>query len=203
MSTQEMHDGEFSALMQRVRDGSEEAFQELLDKYGHHVFRVVRARLDMTLRSKFDSVDFVQSVWACLLKNRERLSEFGAAQDLIQFLVKVARDRVVDEYRRRVLLQGKNVTREVPLSSHRHVSPAPTASQIAIAREHLGKLLGGQSDESRRIIEMRLEGATYGEIASELGVNPKTVQRTLRILERTSFLQPVLPASQGRPQGAQ
>src|SRR5437870_4945509 len=42
---------EFKNLMQRVRDGSEDAARELLDRYGEHILRVVRRKLSRELRS--------------------------------------------------------------------------------------------------------------------------------------------------------
>lgn len=195
MSTQ---DEEFSTLMQRAREGSEDAFQELVEKYSHHVRRVVRHKLDAAMRSKFDSLDFVQSVWACFFENRQRLLQFGTDYELIGFLAKVARERVIDECRRRSGTR-RAVNREEPLDSRDFACAGGTPSQVAIAREHLDKLLRGYSQDSRRIVEMKLDGADHDEIAAELGVSRKTVQRTLRVLERTILSGTGFDASQGSP----
>ena len=189
MSTQ---DATFSALMQRVRSGSPEAFQELVDRYGHHVLRVVRSRLAPSMRSKFDSVDFFQSVWACCLENRDRFFSLGEPDELVGFLIKVARDRVIDEYRRRLVLQGSNVKREVPLDPRApdqpgFISSSPTPSQAAMADECLERILQADSPVARRIVQMKLAGAGNSEIASALHVSRKTVQRTLQELERSNF----------------
>ena len=55
---------EFTSLMQRVHQGDEDAAWELLDEYGPHVINVVRRVLTSRMRSKADSTDFAQSVWA-------------------------------------------------------------------------------------------------------------------------------------------
>src|SRR5262245_48951943 len=56
--------GRFRDLMRQVNEGSDDAIRELVQVYGPHILRVVRMRLSKHLRSKFDSADFVQSVWA-------------------------------------------------------------------------------------------------------------------------------------------
>lgn len=54
----------FASLMQRVREGSQDAAHELFQQYGPHILRIVRRKLHKTMRSKYDSSDFVQAVWA-------------------------------------------------------------------------------------------------------------------------------------------
>ena len=66
---------EFSALMEQIRDGSSTASHELVTKYGAHILRVVRQKLDKAFRPKFDSQDFVQAVWASFFAFRpERIA---------------------------------------------------------------------------------------------------------------------------------
>ncbi len=181
-------DQEFVGLMSRIRDGSEEAMLELVEKYGHHVHRAVRRKLNRAMRSKFDSEDFVQAVWASFFENRSRLLEFPSSRDLILFLARIAHNKVIDEIRRRFVLQGKNVNREVSLdqSGARKtlVSPGPTASEVMMADETFQQMTMGQPDRYRRIAELKRSGASHFEIAAELGVEPKTVQRVLRRLLR-------------------
>ena len=53
---------EFADLMRLVREGSQDASRELVQRFGPHVLRVVRRRLHQSLRSKFDPCDFEQEV---------------------------------------------------------------------------------------------------------------------------------------------
>jgi RNA polymerase sigma factor (sigma-70 family) len=181
-------DEEFAELVGKVRNGSEEAMLKLVEKYGQHVFRTVRRKLDRKLRSKFDSGDFVQAVWASFFENRDRLVQIPSAKDLVNYLSRMAYFKVTDERRRRLVLEGKNVNREVPLDrpdvSRELVCQAPTASEMAIADERMQQLTAGASARHQRIVEMRRAGATHVEIAGVLGVDPKMVQRVLRRLQR-------------------
>jgi hypothetical protein len=53
---------DFSDLMRRVREGSEEAAWELVHCYGERIRRVVRRKMSHRLRPVFDSLDFVRTV---------------------------------------------------------------------------------------------------------------------------------------------
>src|SRR5262249_7566398 len=55
--------GEISGFITRIRAGDEEAARELLQRYEAKVRLVVRRQLPKLLRSRFDSLDFLQSVW--------------------------------------------------------------------------------------------------------------------------------------------
>ena len=180
----------FARLLHRVKEGSEEAMLELVENYGAHVFRAVRRRLNRAIRSKFDSGDFVQAVWASFFENRTRLADFASAKDLITFLARMAKNKVIDENRRHLFLQRRNVNREMPLyesnAGETVVSPAPTASELVYADERLHQLTTAQSIRSRQVVELRRCGATYREIAAALGVEQRTVQRVLQRLERAA-----------------
>jgi DNA-directed RNA polymerase specialized sigma24 family protein len=142
-------DDGFARLLHRVKEGSEEAMLELVEKYGEHVFRAVRRRLNRAIRSKFDSADFVQAVWASFFENRAQLVDFASAKDLITYLSRIAQNNVIDENRRRLILHGRNINREVPLhesdAEETVVSPAPTASEVVYADERLHQLTTAQS----------------------------------------------------------
>ncbi len=181
-------DDGFAVLLHRIKEGSEEAMLELVEKYGQHVFRAVRRKLNRKMRSKFDSGDFVQAMWASIFENRARLFEFTTARDLIVFLSRVAHNKVIDEIRRRLVLQGRNLKREVRLDQTNvgksAVSRGPTASEVFIAGESLQQMTARHSTRSQIVFELRRNGATYAEIASVLGVTSKTVQRVLQRLRR-------------------
>lgn len=174
---------EFQATLLRASQGSEEDLRKLIDKYGHHIKRVVRRRLDVRLRSKFDSVDFVQMVWASFFRERDDLARFDRAEDLIRFLATLARNKVIDEERRRILGIKYNATRERPLEESDHPDEEGTPSQIAMARERWTLMISAESERDRDVLRMRMGGASYSEISEQLGIHERTVRKIIgRIL---------------------
>ena len=90
------------------------------------------------MRSKFDSVDFVQMVWASFFANPEQIAKFKESEQLIAYLASMARNKVVEETRRRLQYQRHNVKREFSYEFNEtsHTTPdrkQDTPSAIAIA----------------------------------------------------------------------
>jgi RNA polymerase sigma factor (sigma-70 family) len=175
----------FQATLQRAIAGSQDDIRRLIDEYGHCIQRVVRRRLDTRLRSKFDSIDFVQMVWASFFRDAARLERFGTPEEFVRFLVTMARNKVVDEERRRLMGARYNCSHDT--SYDESENPAGTASgatpsQFAIAREELEKMVATESDRDREVIRLRISGASFVEISKALGINERTARRVIRRL---------------------
>jgi RNA polymerase sigma-70 factor (ECF subfamily) len=178
----------FRDLMRRVREGSDEAAWELVDSYGEMIRRAVRRALNQRLRSKFDSLDFVQLVWSSFFRARFRFEQFDRPEELTAFLVTMARNKVGMEIRRRLLTEKYNLNREETLFGEKgegweEVSGhQPGPIDVAIAREQWSLMMEDQPEHYRRIIQLRLQGHTYQDIADTLQVAESTVRRFLKRL---------------------
>ncbi len=181
-------DDHFRDLMRRVREGSEEAAWELVECYGEMIHRAVRRALHQRLRSKFDSLDFVQLVWSSFFRSEFRAEQFDRPEDLAAFLVAMARNKVGMEIRRRLLTEKHNLNRENPfevaedkawdgISDHQ-----PGPMDVAIARERWSQMMEDQPAHYRQIIQLRLQGYTYQDIAASLQLAESTVRRFLKRL---------------------
>jgi RNA polymerase sigma-70 factor (ECF subfamily) len=172
---------EFAELMHRLRGGSEEAARELLDRYGQHILRVVRRKLSRELRSKFDSVDFVQAVWASFFADVPRRQGIDHPKALLAFLVTLAQNKVVDAVRQRMQTNRYSVNRERALDPTL-AAREPSPSQVAIANDEWRHLLADLPDHYQRMLVLLREGHSQKDIAREIGVNEKTVRRVLEKL---------------------
>lgn len=183
------HLSRFRELMERVRAGSPEAVQELIDRYGALILRVIRRRLHKKLRSKFDSQDFSQDVWASFFAIPPEQFTFERPDILVRFLARMASHKVYDVLRQRLDSQKHDLRREVSMEgpAGRLVEEMPgcdpTPSQVAIAEEEWEKLMARQpSDCHRTILVLRRRGNTQEQIAAKLGLEVKMVQRVLQKL---------------------
>jgi RNA polymerase sigma factor (sigma-70 family) len=177
----------FAALLERVCDGSEDAAREFVAIYGPPILRVVRRQMNKCLRSKYDSIDFEQSVWASFFAQDLRAHKFEGRNGLVTYLVALARNKVIDAMRQRQT--GKfNVLQEHSLESDSicveedAVVRVPTPSQVAVAKEEWEQLLKGRPELHQRILVLRHRGYSPEEIAAEMGVSVRTVRRLLEKL---------------------
>lgn len=117
MSSEEAHredPANIRELIARIQGGDEEAARELLNRYESKVRMVVRRQLPRLLRSRFDSLDFLQSVWGSFFHRiRTGPNDLEEERNLIAFLAWAARNKVIDEYRR-AASQKQNINREAP-----------------------------------------------------------------------------------------
>jgi RNA polymerase sigma factor (sigma-70 family) len=179
---------EFDALMQQVLVGSDEAAAKLLREFEPVLLRAIRRRLDKRLRSKFDSIDFAQDVWASFFAQERAERQFSTAEKLLAFLTTVARNKVMDKSRQRMKLQKFNVKREQSLDDStkfdRDALPGnqPTPSHIVMSQEEWSEFLRKQPPAHRHIFLLLRDGKSCAEIARELNLHPRYVQR---VAERT------------------
>jgi RNA polymerase sigma factor (sigma-70 family) len=180
---------ELRTLLGRIRDGDESAARELLARYQAQVRLVVRRQLPRLLRSRFDSIDFIQSVWASFFRRlRAGPERFEDPRFLVTFLAQVAKNKVIDQYRR-AASRKQDVRREEPLSpagepSREIVADQDSASEVAEANEAFGRLRDLLPEDRRELLGLKVAGLSNREIADRLGLSERTVRRILEDLRR-------------------
>jgi RNA polymerase sigma-70 factor (ECF subfamily) len=181
-------DDDFDELLRRTNDGDQEAAQRFLAKFETEVRTMVRHRLSRKLRTQFDSMDFVQQVWTSFFTGlRENPRRFDNAQHLRGFLAGVARNKVLQEHRRRTATAKFQIEREEPLYVRRGdqivvrelVGPEPTPSKHAQASERLRQLTEGRAPHEVEIIKLRRQGWTLAEISARTQLSERTIRRII------------------------
>lgn len=176
------------ALIARARAGDEAAIREILGRFEGDVRMMVRVQLPRVMRSQFDSMDFTQIVWQSFFEDlKDRSEEFESVKHLRGFLKGVARNKVFEQYRRLTKTEkyslakeerlyvrrgGREVARDLP-------APGPSPSQTFQAGDRLAKLTAGRPPREVEILTLRHQGMTIEEIARQIGVNERTVRRTI------------------------
>lgn len=191
-STPEPRDADdLRCFLARIRAGDEEAARELLSRYERQVRLVVRRQLPRLLRSRFDSIDFLQSVWGSFFRRMKAgPEEFDDPQYLVAFLASAARNKVIDEYRR-ALSQKQDMRLEQPIHGRGEgwqdlEGRLDSPSELAEASEALDRLRDLLPASRQKIVELKAEGLTCREIGERLGLSERTVRRVVEDLrERT------------------
>jgi RNA polymerase sigma-70 factor (ECF subfamily) len=171
------------ALLEKLNSGDDAAAEGAFVAYEPFLRKVVRRLLPAELRSKFDSIDVVQSVYGDVLTAfRAGGMRFGTAAQLRAFLIKATRNRFIDRVR-----QHRTAARlEKPLSeidaARQVTSSRPRPSESAAAGELWERLLALCPPEHHQLLRLRRRGATAGEIAARVGMHEGSVRRVLRDL---------------------
>ena len=197
--------GDLGSVLDRIRAGDEEAARELLARYEAQVRLVVRRQLPRLLRSRFDSIDFLQSVWGSFFRRiHAGPLEFEDPKYLVAFLARAARNKVIDEYRR-AASQKNDIRREEPIwaegrSPRELAADLDTPSEVAQAREAFGRLRDHLPEDRRAILELKAEGLSSHDVGERLGISERTVRRVIEDLRRRTLDAPGT-GSRGEPGG--
>ena len=200
-------------LLRRAGEGDAAAVNGLLERHRDALRRVVMLRLDRGLQRRVDASDIVQDV---LIEANRRLDDYLAAPNLPfhLWLRQIARDRVIDAYRRHKVAGRRSVDREQPLVvpglgsqsamdlagqiSDREMTPAAAAVWHELEARFRAAL--DQLDEpDREMIVMRhFEQLSNSEAAQTLGLSePAAGMRYLRAMRRMRAMLDE-PSSPGR-----
>ena len=179
--------GDLGLALQEAQKGDQFAWETLFKACYPKVRRVVRRRLNRSMRSLYDSTDFANDAMENLAINFDQL-EFPSVDSLIAYLAQVAEKKVIDEYRRQHTLK-RDVTRDRPIFGNgpdatpvQLSSDDPSASELAQANEVHERLLSRSDQTERAIIELREQGYSTSDIAERTGWNIRKVQRFLQDL---------------------
>jgi RNA polymerase sigma-70 factor (ECF subfamily) len=176
----------FLELIAGLRARDPASVEALCLRYAPFIRAAVRRQLHSGLRTRFDSLDFVQDVWVSFLAIPTERYTFDTPEALLAFLTRMAHNRVIEVFRQRFATQKNDITRERAMGddgAHQLRSPTATPSQWVIADEQWEQLRGRFSEGQRAILELLRDGHSYEDIARLANVSLSTVNRIVRRLK--------------------
>jgi RNA polymerase sigma-70 factor (ECF subfamily) len=196
-----MTDHTLEVLLDKLCQGDTEAAERVFLSYEPYLRKVVRRQLPAWLRTKLDSGDVVQSVWADLIHGfRGAGWRFRDADHLRAFLIKLVRNRFIDRLRQHRTAGAL----EQPLPADDAEAPVarqPRPSEVAQADELWERMLLLCPPEHRELLRLKRQGLPMAEIVTRTGLHEDSIRRILRTLSRRVAFQeePVTPAPGGGP----
>ncbi len=172
-------------LIKRLNDGDIVAAEQAFLAYEPYLRMAVRRQMTGPLRSKLDSMDIVQSVWADVLcRYREAGWRFADPAHLRALLVKVARNRLIARRREhhRALEQERPLHDITPHELPDTGQPRP--SEVAQGHELWELMLEKCPPDHREILHLKRQGLPLAEIAARTGYHEGSVRRILYDLAR-------------------
>ncbi len=172
------------SLLERLTGGDTAAAAQVFRTYEPYLRLVVRRMLPAYLRSKFDSMDVVQSVWGDLLRGfRDAGWRFASVNHLKAFLVKATRNRFLNR-QQRYRRPAFDLSLETANLGDQLHDPAPEPPAALQADELWERLLGRCLPAHRPLVELKRAGHSLAEIAARTGYHPSSVRRIFYELAR-------------------
>ena len=114
-------------------------------------------------------------------------TELECTENLIGFLARAARNKVIDEYRR-ASSRKQDMRREESMwegGEQRDLADdSATPSEVAEAGEAFDRLRELLPEDRRSVLDLKADGLTTIEIAAKLGIGERTVRRVIEYLRR-------------------
>jgi RNA polymerase sigma factor (sigma-70 family) len=177
----------------RLNKGDVSAVERVFLAYEPFLRIAIRRRLSSRLRSKVDSGDIVQAVFADLIRGvRSGGCQFAGWPQLEAFLRRIAGRRVADCYQEhRRPLEREHSLNDTPSQSLGDAAQA-RPSQVAQGREFWESVLRACPPAHHEIVRLRMHGHRMAEIAARTGMHEGSVRRILyELARRLSIVRPI------------
>lgn len=154
-----------ASLLIKVREGDDQAREELFGRYLPMLQRWARGRLPGYARDSLDTDDLVQ---VTLLRALRRVDEFEPRREgaFLAYLRRILMNRVRDEIKRTVTRAGQ------PSGDGAMAAPLPSAVEKAIGRQMVERYeaaLEQLGEQQREAVILRLEfGCSHQEVADAI-----------------------------------
>ena len=161
----------FTALLEQVRNGDQEAASRLVEEFEPVVRRELRFRLrDNRARLELDSMDISQSVLSnFFVRVATRQYDLNEPVDLVKLLATMTRNKVAEKLRNQHRQRRDSRRTVLGVEGMALASADPTPSRVLAGKEILKLVRRSLSGEERRLVDLRAQGLSWEEIADSLG----------------------------------
>lgn len=195
----ELDRGSVSVWIDQLKAGENEAAREIWERYFDKLLNVARRRLGSIPRRSFDEEDIAVSVFDSLYKGAEagRFEEMRDRTDLWKLLVTITRQKAVDRIRREVAeKRGGGATRGESVFVNKNAPERMSGIDGMLREDPTPELLVAMEEQNQRLLEilrddtlrkvavLKLHGYTNDEVADQLGVTTRTVERKLALVRQ-------------------
>lgn len=171
---------DFTELVDGLRAGEDRAVRQFCDRYGAALERLAQRNMASGLQVRVGSEDVVQSVYRTFFRRAaDGQFRIDGSKDLWRLLCAITLTKVREKARYH-LRQRRGFQHEVALSDEGGLAAgAPAPDEQAAFVQLFEQTLAELDEEERRIVDLRLQDRTHGEIADALQCSERTVRRIL------------------------
>ncbi|MGI9472058.1 MAG: ECF-type sigma factor [Rubripirellula sp.] len=178
-----------------LKEGQDSATQKIWERYFDRLVRVASRQLGAAPRRIADEEDVAVSVFDSLCKGAAagRFDQLKDRDDLWKLLTAISGMKAVDQIRRQTAkkrggekLRGESIVAggNNPIGGFdQFVHGEPTPEFLAVMNEQQAEMFRILPDETQRnVARLRFEGFSNEEIAKELDISLRSVERKLKVI---------------------
>lgn len=176
-------DTQFQQLIARLIDRDKSALDELLQSYLPKITSFLRVRMKRAgLHGRDYTEDRAQSFAVLFLDHWNKgdldrhLKQMSEPGDLLRLLTAMATGRFVD-WQRRATAACRTPTREDGSVAPSELATRQSNENALADQEVTGQMLDAMDETTRRIFELHLDGLSFVEISSEVGIGADAVRK--------------------------
>jgi RNA polymerase sigma-70 factor (ECF subfamily) len=176
------------SLLQRFRDGEQDAATELFLKYGARLQALARSQTSASLGTRFDPEDVIQSVFRTFFRRAANgLYDVPEGDELWQLLLVIALNKI-----RSLATYHRAAKRDISRTEEHVESDKSQYERSNIDKNYLDTLevvlddfLDSLPIVQAEVARMRMQGFQVADIAEKTGRSKRTVERTLNSLRKS------------------
>lgn len=176
-------------LIEAWRNGDQQAADEIFNRYQSRLLMLVSGKLNERLKKRLDPEDLVMSIMRSAFRvTAQKDVGFQDESGFWKWLTTVALNKTYNRIDKETTDKrdyGKEVGSDSMLGDHLLAEPTP--DDVAEVAELLEKISAKLNDVQAKILLAKLDGLSHAEIADELGVSTKTIQRNSHAIREAAI----------------
>ena len=161
---------------------------EAVDRYANRLVRLAQTKLPNNLRARVDAADVVQSaLLSFFTRNQAGGFEFDEAKDIWRLLAAITYRKIQKSIRFHHRQQRDDSREKNRIADLSGELDSPTVSSIISLNESLDLISSRLPSKHQAVLQLRLEGFSIVEIAKQLDVSTRTVNRGLAMIQEVAL----------------
>ncbi len=171
------------SLLQRLRQGSQDAATQLYLRYAHRLRALAEAQSSADLARRVDADDIVQSIFSSFFRGASQgYYEVPEGEDLWKLFLVIALNKIraKGNYHRAARRDVRMTVASDDFDQLPVASGNPDDGDLAFLRLAVAEALDKLPPQHKQIVTLRIEGHEVGVIAELVGRSHRTVERILQ-----------------------
>jgi RNA polymerase sigma-70 factor, ECF subfamily len=171
------------SLLQRLRQGSQDAATQLYLRYVHRLRALTHAKCSAELARQVDAEDIVQSIFGSFFRGASQgYYEVPAGEELWKLFLVIALNKIraKGNYHRAAKRDARLTVHGEGLEDQPAARGKEGDDDLAFLRLTIAEALDRLPPQHKQMVTLRIEGYEVAEIARQTGRSHRTVERILQ-----------------------